>query len=167
MGIREKELERMIKYAEGLGIKVSFIPSSEDGTEAQWEMSGKEIKIFTKKNQTKLSIILSLLHELGHHLDFVYNKRRHTKKVWDAVHAENPTKSQRRIIYEDELGGAAYHEIIYNELNLKIPLWKVRVERDLSLEIYKREIENPDGVSNREAKNIEKKLIERYKNKEK
>lgn len=167
MGIREKELERMIKYAEGLGIKVSFMPQLEDGTEAQWEMSGKEIKVFTKEKQTKLSIILSLIHELGHHLDFVYNKRRHTKKVWDAVHAKSPTKKQRRIIYEDELGGAAYHEIIYNELNLKIPLWRVRVERDLTLELYKKQIDNPEGASNKEIRDIKRKLIERYKNKEK
>lgn len=160
----QKELNRTVKYAEGLGIKVRFLKDNPKiDCSAEWDLSGKEITVYYKDKETKTSLILSLVHELAHHLDFVYNNRRHNKSLIKALDADKPTRKQREIIYQDEVNGAAYQEIIYNELHLKLPKWKLLVERDWSLEVYKHKIDNPFGMPKLEKKELRKKLIAKYK----
>lgn len=164
MSYLKKELDRLIKFSEGLGVKVRFHKDKmNNDAGAEWDLSGKEIIIYYRDDESTTSLILKLVHELGHHLDYVNNKRRHTKQIEEAVSAENPTKTQRRILYKDERNAAKYHEFIYDTVGIKIPRWKIVVEREWSLEVYRQEIYNPEGPSKKEKRDIRKRLTEKYK----
>jgi hypothetical protein len=162
MGIRDEELKRIEKYAQGLGIKVTYKKQGPQDPEADWAVDGSEITVYLRNRQSKTHIILDLIHELGHHMYWVHNDRKIPIKLDTALSRENPTKKQRKAILEDEQNGALYHLLIYKELGLKIPEWKVIVERDIQLEIYKYYYRNGDFPTVKERKIMRKKLNEKY-----
>lgn len=137
MAIRDSELKRVKKYAQALGIKVTFKKQGALDPEADWTLDGTSITVYLRPNQTKTQIILDLIHELGHHQEWVYRGRKTPIRLDTALSRETPTKAQRKEIYEDEIKGAGYQLLIYKEIGLTIPKWKVEVERDLSLASYR------------------------------
>lgn len=138
MGVRDKEIKRLIKYAQGLNIKVSFRPRSAINRDAaEWTTDGKAIRIFKKKDSSKLHIILCLIHELGHALEFIHNENRViNRKLDEAVMAEEERKIFRRRIYEWEVKSAHWWISIYKEVDLKFPLHRLYREKDLDLWMY-------------------------------
>ena len=137
MSYISKELKRVEKYAQGLGIKVSYKKKGPTDPEADWSTDGTEITVYLRNRQSITQIILDLIHELGHHMEWIYNSRKIPSKLDKVLDKENHSKQERKIILEDEINGSKYHLSIYNELGLKIPKWKVILERDLSLLVYK------------------------------
>jgi len=146
MGIRDEEIKRIVKYSEGLGIKVRFLPFVKGCGGAEWDMITQEINIFQTKSQTKTETIINLLHELGHHLDWIYNNKVISDEVTKAftllnegniygVRTDIP-KKYRRIIYKEEKAGIEYMSIIHKELDLKLPLWKLKRRQALDLYDY-------------------------------
>ena len=137
----KKELDRTIKYAQGLGIKVHIKSRPRNHHLAEWVTDGSEITLFVGKSESYVSTTLNLIHELAHHMAFVYNKRKtcpYIEKVF--TKAEEPktlTKEERKVIWQVERQDSSWQEIIYNELNLRIPLYKLYLERDISNWSYK------------------------------
>lgn len=163
MGIREQELKRVEKYAQGLGIKVSYKKQGPEDPEADWSLDGTEITVYLRNRQSTTQIILDIIHELGHHQHWVYSNRTIPISLDKALLKDKPTKKDREAIYQDELNGAAYQLLIYKELGLKIPQWKVEVERDLSLEMYKTFYKNGNFPTVRQKNQKKKELILKYK----
>src|ERR1035437_5875220 len=74
MHLIQKELNRLVKYGEALGLKVGFTDGKKLDCEAYYlEPSSFEpgiIKIVRRPHTTLTYQIASLLHELGHHIDY-------------------------------------------------------------------------------------------------
>lgn len=139
----EKEFRRIKKYAEGLGIKVTLSNLTDDNAAAMWTTDGKEIVLFNYKKEGWLSLCLSFIHELAHHMAWVYSGRKTDLKTDQALYNESErkkdetiSKEDRKLIYESEKNDAQYQTVIWNELNLKIPKWRVELEKELDIWIY-------------------------------
>lgn len=167
-----RDLDRVIKYAEGLGIKVTFKPKTRKTPAAEWATDGSQITVYLYAQDTFTSIILMLIHELAHHMAFVYNNRSISQYIEEIfMKADQPgntlTKKQRKVIYDEEVKDSAYQEIIYKELNLKLPKYKLLAERDASNWVYKKWYMSGLFPASQESRNKKKDLLYYYKNKEK
>lgn len=148
MGIRDEELHRLKKYAEGLGVKVYFKKyiASEGHGLAEWDMVERAITIYEYPGVSKTKLILAFLHELGHHLDWIHNGKKElpgTERVFEKLAmglmtGKRPdlTKTDREIILREERAGIAYMDVIHKELDLKLALWKVKLMQTMDLFDY-------------------------------
>lgn len=135
---RDKEIKRLEQYCKGLGLKVSYKKKTRKDPEAEWVLDGSEIVIYLSSKLTKVQLILNIIHELGHHFDYVYNNRKIQHKVNYAWGKENNneemTENQRYVIYEDEYNASLFRAQIIHELNLKIS--KERLEFDIEMDLF-------------------------------
>jgi len=147
MGIRDEELKRLEKYAQGLGIKVYHKPHVKGCGGAEWDMDDQSIVLYHNNKMSKTKLIIYFIHELGHHLDWVYNNRKDSKAAIKAFEflgeghmygdRSDIPKKYRKVILDEEKAGGEYHETIYKELNIKIPLWKIKMEQHLDMYEYR------------------------------
>jgi len=136
--IRDLELNRLIKYAQGMGISVNFKPyvkGSKD--EALWTIDGTKIEIFVKATTTKLDKILSLIHEIAHHKTFVNNGRKIDPAVEEALDAEDDKKKFRKALYEDETEATKYWEEIYRDTNCQFDKNKLYMQKEFDIWTYR------------------------------
>lgn len=168
MGVRDEELRRLEKYAEGLGVKVyyrPYIPFSLDA--ALWSIDGTQIVIFVTVDQSKTALILSLIHEIGHHLSFVYKNKMIPKKLDMALDRESnqlvPTKEQRKALLDWELLGMEYHLNVYKECDVKIPEYKLHVENEVQKYIYTYYYKHGKVPTHKMREDFHKKTVEKYK----
>lgn len=168
MGVRDEELRRLEKYAEGLGVKVyyrPYIPFSLDA--AAWSYDGSAIVLYVTTNQTKSALILNLIHELGHHLSYIYNNKKLPKTLDMAMDRELnqkiPTKEQRKALLDFELLGMTYHLNVYKECDIKLPEYKLHLENDYQKWIYTYYYKHGKSPTRRISKEYYKKLIKKYK----
>jgi hypothetical protein len=179
MGIRDDEINRIKKYAQGLGVIIKFVPYFKGAGAADWSWQDKTINIYMHSGVTKISIILSLLHEIGHHLDWIYKNKQTANKVETAytdlvqgmMHGQRTDLNQetRNIILKEELDAIHYMSIIYKELDLKFPYWRLKVAQAMDAFDYKmlaKQGRFSTGSEYRDYKNKMKKYYKnRYKNK--
>lgn len=147
MGIRDEEILRIKKYAEGLGIKVFMKPYKPGYGDGEWDCIDQSITIYTNPKQSKSDTILALLHELGHHLDWIYKNKEIPKEVIDVYAKLNTgavsgdrvdlTKKERKVILDEEISGIKYMDVIHKELNLTFPLWKVKICQEMDIFAYR------------------------------
>jgi|WetSurMetagenome_2_1015567.scaffolds.fasta_scaffold295017_1 hypothetical protein len=171
--IRDDEISRLIKYAEGLGLKVVFSYANEKHASAEWTLDGSEITIFKKNNWSKTETILSLIHELGHHLWFIHSKDRNPDlKFEEAIDKQNLTeelinkktpKKLRKKILDVEIAGSDYWEIVVKDVNIKLPMWKIKVAKIFDIWQYEYFYENGTFPKYTVKKNKYKELIAQYK----
>jgi hypothetical protein len=145
MGIRQRELDRLIKYAQGLDLKVSFISKNVEHA-ADWVIDGSEIRIYTRKNKSVTETILSLIHELGHHLWFIHKKERQPDlKFEEAIDRENfsiehsnkeTPKHLRKKIYSVEKESLQYWDVIVKDTNIKIAKWRIDLQAEFDIWQY-------------------------------
>lgn len=169
------DLERLKKYAQSLGIKVYFKPYVRGCGGADWSMEDQSITIYTHGKYSITDYILLMLHELGHHLDWIYNNKKQSKKELIAqeklcagkMYGKRPdlSKSIRRTILNSELAGISYMEIIHKELNLHIPLWKVKMQQELDAFDYKMLYNKGRFSTGKEFKEYRKSIKDFYKEK--
>ncbi len=146
--IRDEEISRLIKYAEGLGVKVKFLKASRNCDEdAGWVIDGSEIVLYTNNRTSKIDIILSLIHELGHHTWFIHEKNRKPDlKFEEAIDRINladrdlsktpaPKKFRKKIL-DVEIAGTSWWENIYKETNMKFAKWKLDVAMQYDIWVY-------------------------------
>jgi hypothetical protein len=144
MGIRDEEISRLVKYAEGLGLKVTFKRHKRGDPGATWITDGSEIEVFTWPQQSKTEIILNLIHELAHHTAWVYAMREKDEKTDSALRADdestrdNPApRDQRRLVYLAEKKDARYRSKIIHEVGIRLPKFKISADKALDIWIYK------------------------------
>lgn len=151
MNVRDKELYRLIKYAQGLGVKVTLKvipPNSNNHDAATWSTDGSEIEVFYSEQTSKTIIILNLVHELGHHLWFIYKKKRTPDLKFDeAIEISNretqaPKKIRKKIL-QVEREGIKYWDTIVIDTDIKIPRWKI--EKTKEFDIWQYELYHETG----------------------
>lgn len=133
--IRDEEFKRLTKYAEGMGLKVKIQTKGRASSAAEWTLDGTEITVYrTDKSISKIDMVLSMIHEIGHHLWFIHQKERLPDLKFDqAIEIENlvqdrvrkvpAPKKLRKKILSVEIAGTRYWEVIYKETNCKFPIW--------------------------------------------
>lgn len=149
---RDLEIQRLTHYAKGMGVKVIIYNKSKSGAESEWTLDGSLIQVYADKDKSKTSIILDLIHELGHHVWFVHEKnRKPDMKFYEAITRENlfeyesanPTpKHLRKKIWDVEVAGTAYWDIIVKDTNIKIPKWKIEAAKEFDMWMYEMYYEN-------------------------
>jgi hypothetical protein len=145
MGIRDKEITRIENYARGLGTKIEWKRYISGGTDAEWFADGEKIAIYQWPRKSKTMTILTLVHELAHHLAWVNAGRKEDPKVTEALEADaNHVKGQppiakeyRKIIYELERDDAMLRDKIFTDLNLKVPLYKFKADKKVDVWYYR------------------------------
>ena len=150
MGIRDEELRRLEKYAEGLGAKIKYrTHKGGHNAGAEWVLSEDgttEIFVYTWPGQSKTTLILNICHELAHHMAWVYRNRTEDTRTFEAFYKEDLRKKwtdpklpkeERRLIYLGEKKDAEYRHNIWHEVNIKIPKWKLIVDIKLDNFVYR------------------------------
>jgi hypothetical protein len=142
--IRDEEIQRLINYIKGLGLKVTFSSKKSDSS-ALWYLDCSEIVVCKGNNKGKIDTVLSLVHELGHALHNIHEKNREVDEdLEDALdHVDeaeelgmDPKKRQRKIILNNEINGTKYWDAIYREVNLKFPPWRLEVAKEFDVYQY-------------------------------
>lgn len=135
-----KEFNRLVKYAEGLGIKVIYSKKKSNAS-AEWATDGSEITIYDKDKKSPMMLVVDLLHELAHHKAWLASGRKEdlkTDKILDKEAAGlELTELQRKHIYDMECADSKFQAVIHHEVGSKLPLWRLETEIELDLWIYK------------------------------
>lgn len=152
MAARDEEIQRLIHYGKALGVKVIIYNKSKNGAEAEWTLDGSLIQVYASAKKSKTSIILDLIHELGHHVWFIHEKNRQQDLKFDkAITRENlfqeetdiPTpKHLRKKIWDVEVAGTQWWDVIYKDTNIKIPKWKLDASKEFDMWMYEMYYEN-------------------------
>lgn len=135
-----KDLKKLRAYARSLGIKVTvkrWKPSLKVDWGAEWILDPppQQIILYPRSYTTTTTLVLNLLHELGHHLDFVHRNKVVSDLEGQAIYNEGIkgrvlTQKERHFVRQSEYLGTGYMEPIWTELGLSVPLWKVRGDVD-------------------------------------
>lgn len=171
MSYKTDDLARLTKYAQGLGLTVTVKLYKGGGTGAEWTTDGQEIVLYKWAGQSRTRMVLNLLHELGHHLAFVHDGRKVSKKLEDALYAEAArkpgsrpiSKDKRKLIYNAEAKDAGFRHLIAKEVNLKLPMHKLNADIEIDMWDYARYYETGEHASAREIREMQKQLRAKYK----
>lgn len=138
MGIRDQELGRLISYARGHNITVTFksyIPYSLDSGYAAIDSS--EIIIMVGKDDSKLETIMTLIHEIAHCLYVIQNNERAPDPALEeALDSEDEKKQHRKVIFKFERSSAKLWEDIYRNADLKFPINKLLAQKEYDVWQY-------------------------------
>ncbi|MCX9024594.1 MAG: hypothetical protein OIN85_00695 [Candidatus Methanoperedens sp.] len=134
--IRDDEFARLVKYAEGMGLKVRFkpyVPYSR--VMADWTTDGTELTVYVTCRESKLDLVLSLIHEIGHHRGFIENGRKPDTKI-EAAMDDEEKKKNRKIIYENEVHDTKYWEQIYHDTDCRFGLDLLNKQKEFDTWVY-------------------------------
>lgn len=139
MGIRDDEIKRLINYAKGLNVDVKFmdyVPYSLDAGFAT--IDGSEITVAVSKRDSKLDIVLTLIHEIGHALEVIHSHQRRPDVELDtAIGDDEESKRSRRVIYDFEKASTKWWDIIYKETDMKFPITRLLIAKEYDLWQYR------------------------------
>jgi hypothetical protein len=171
--IRDDEMQRLVNYAKGLGLKVTFT-DKDKGVSALWTLDNTEITICKKANKTKIETILSLIHEIAHAKHNLWEKdRKIDVKFENALdhidnaekHNSDPKKDQRKIVLDNEIAGTKYWHEIYKETNMKFPIWRLEVAMEYDIWQYEVFYKTGHDASFKERKKKLKEISRKYRSK--
>lgn len=161
MGQRDIEISRIRKYCEAIGVKLVMRNKPNKNAAAEWHLDGTQITVFLAQPENKLNTVLSLIHEIGHHLWHVYqNNREEDLKITEAYSRitlsrkkTHSTEADRRIVLNVERAGITYWDVIVRDLDIKIPTWRIEYQKAVDIWHYEYYYENgcfPNRVVSRE-----------------
>ncbi len=172
--IRDLEIARLTKYAEGLGVKVKFLKKVRGSDAAAWVTDGSEIIIYTNSRTSKIDIVLSLIHEISHHVWFIHEKNRQPdlkfeealdrQNLYECDISETPApKKHRKKILDTEIAGTQWWGVVYKDTGCKFPLW--RLEANKVFDIYVYEVYYLTGYfpSKKQGREKYKEILRKYK----
>jgi hypothetical protein len=172
--IREEELKRLIKYVEGMGIKVKMLSSNDERNSASWSLDGTLIEVHNSKSKAKIDLVLDMIHEISHHLWFIHQKERQLDlKFEEAIERQDlyeengvstpAPKKLRKKILSVEIAGTAYWETVYKETNMKFPIWKLHAQKEFDVWMYEMYYEVGRFPSSRDRKQKMKEINLKYR----
>lgn len=171
--IRDEEIQRLINYIKGLGLKITFSSKKSDCS-AAWYIDNSGIVIYKSNNVTKIETILSLIHELGHTKHNVHEQNREVDSIYEkaldhvveANFQETDTKKkQRKIILDSEIAGTKYWHDIYKETNMKFPIWRLEAAMERDIWMYQVFYETGEYPMGKESKKKNRELNAKHKKK--
>ena len=168
--IRDREIFRLEKYAQGLGIKIIYKTYKQGDPGATMTTDGKVLTMYLWSGISKKRIILNLLHEIGHCKSFIHNNRKTKAKDDAALYAEacrkpgDPPlpKRLRKLIYECEKFDATYRTQIWHEVGIKMDETVLKIDIELDNWIYLVYYETGTTPTMKAIKLKEQELKEKY-----
>lgn len=143
MNSRDRDLLKLKKHIKSLGLKLYYRKYTKNTGSAEY-LSGEFITLFKKKT-TKKDIIMCLLHELGHHYDWLTNPVMDPLTTAALFYLSNGPmqgkrqdipKKYRKAIYKTECNGVRHMTAIHKELQLEIPYNLVVLQQSYDLYDY-------------------------------
>ena len=171
--IRDQEIQRLISYAKGLGLEVSFSSKKSDCS-AFWYLDNTGIVIFKKNNQSKIDTVLSLIHEIAHAKHNLWEKNRKIdpkfEKALDHLdeaeeRGTDSKKRHRKTILDNEIAGTRYWDEIYHETNMQFPIWRLELAKEYDIWQYEYFYEYGRYPKKRERKKKYKEIVAKHKGK--
>lgn len=164
MHIARKELERLIKYSQGLGIQVSMITSKHETDAACLIYDEPPRIIIYNKGKSITNTIVCLLHELGHAQDWLDRGKPQISKVFTKELDESYNKAERETVKNSEYKAAYYMPVIAKKLDLKFPqMYKIKAEAAYDRWTAKYFYDNGDFPRGKICDEKKKMLLEFYK----
>lgn len=164
MHIAEREFNRLISYAEGLGINVVWRQPGELDVPAQLLFTDPptmELTVYKKINYTDR--ILDILHELGHYHDWLNNGKREPGKVFSKEHNEL-NRSEREVVYNDEKKATFLSIVIAKQLEIKYPKFnRIRAAAAYDRWYYRKFLTTGKPPTKKERKPKYKQIQAKYK----
>ena len=164
---RDLEIERLVKYAQALGVKVLLSKAKNDEDSAEWALDGKQITIYTKNQDSKTETILTLVHEIAHSLDNIHRHNRELDVEFDKALEPNEDgeigKRKRKVILNSEIAATEYWHTIYKETNLQIPLWKLYAQMEMDIWQYEVYYETGSYPNRSQRKKKHKEIFAKHK----
>lgn len=168
--VRDDELVRLERYAQGLGIRVMYKTYKRGDPGATMTTDGTELTLYIWPRMSKRKIILNFIHELGHAMAFIYNNRKSKAKEDAALHAEasrkpgDPVipKRLRKLIYEGEKSDSGYRAQIWHEVGIKMKESILKMDIELDNWVYLVYYETGEMPTARAIKSKELELKEKY-----
>jgi hypothetical protein len=137
--IRDEEIKRLVAYANGMGIKVNLSSSINNNCAAEWVMDGSEITVYLNRHRSKIQIVMSLIHELGHHISFIHDENKivneRVGKLYQKLDADLTKKERLEILKHEEMGIRWWNTIV-KEVNIRIPRAKLEAQKRYDLWQY-------------------------------
>lgn len=162
--VRDEELNRLIRYAQGMGLSVRFKPYVKGSrTAAEWATDGTEIVIYVTSGESKLDKILSLIHELGHHKGWVNNNRQTDPKVDAALEDEENKKMHRKRILKYETEDTQYWDEIYRDTNCTFGENKLNRQKEFDIWCYEVYCERGKLPNKKEKQDKRNELTRKWK----
>jgi hypothetical protein len=168
VSLQKTEFKRVVKFAESLGLKVHFIDAQKRDYHGCYVHPEKFepglIEVCRTKRTTITFQIAILLHEIGHHLDFI--KTEKLPDSYNLIDSEDCPDWARVSIFNAERRACKNAEKLFWTLRLRIPFWKIKME--LSVDIFLYGVFKRTGDYPREKeiesfrKNWKRKFKERY-----
>lgn len=178
MHIRDEEIKRLENYAKGLGTKVTYKPYTKSegaGAGAQWvlyEDDTTELVLYTWPSQSKTLLILNFVHELAHHLSYIYKNRKDDTSTLQALFTEDERKKradpilpkvERKLIYQMEKEDAKYRYNVWQEVDIKIPRWMLDCDVALDIWFYKQYYLNGNHPTKKQLDKKQNQLRKKFK----
>lgn len=169
--IRDQEIDRLVNYIKGLGLKVVFSSKKTDYS-AIWYLDNSQITICKSENVSKLETVLSLIHETGHAIHNIHEKNRQVdpKFVEALDHIDeaeelglDTKKKHRRNLLNNEIAGTKYWHSIYRETNMKFPIWKLDAAMEFDIWMYQVFFETGEYPKTKEKAQKNKEILRKYR----
>lgn len=165
MSFQKTELKRLVKFAESLGVKVLFVEYSNrdyHGCYIHPEKFEPGIIEVCKSPRTSYTFQIStLLHEIGHHLDFIESGR--IPDSYNLIDSENCPEWARRAIFNAEHRAVKHAEKLYWTMRLRVPFWKVKMELSADIYLYRTFRATGNYPKEKELREFRRKWKKRYK----
>lgn len=174
MSRRDEEIKRLINYAKGHGLRVTMSTRTPDPAtgDAYWTLDGTQMVVNTHKRQSKINIVLSLVHELGHHLWFIHEKNRQPDLKFENAIARTdkgyetgrpPGKRYRKKILNVEIAGTLWWDTICKDTDIRIPKWRLDLQKEFDIWQYQVWYETGKDATRSERINKFKELKSKWK----
>lgn len=162
MAWQDEDIKKLKHYAKAHGLKVSIRRKKTKDFSAEY-VSNESITVYTTKRTSKKDIILTLLHELGHHLDSIIGKpdSKETIEALNKAHNEgikNVPREQRRLIYRSEKSGIELMPYFVSYLKLRIDRRAVEIQKRIDIFAYKFYMDNGRFPTQKENRRYIRKL---------
>lgn len=157
--IRDTEIKRLILYAKAMGHRVIIRGMKDIEDFGEYCENDKLITINKNAHKNKTELILTLIHEMSH----LKYKQLNNVTLTEAFTVDNPNKKQRQEIRDFEVNSLQLFTNIVQELEIKVPMYKILRARDMDIFRYEYYASNSDFPAPEIEKTKWNELKERYK----
>lgn len=164
--IRDTELKRLESYANSLGVRVFYRKLKKQYTNAaEFYSDGSGIIVYTWPMLSKTNIVLNLLHEVAHAVQWVHLNKTINKDLQISLlkDPKDLSKEERKLIYEDEHHATYYWDQIVKLVDIKIKPDIITVRKKLDIFAYRFFYETGDFPSEAEMKQKKKEYKDELK----
>lgn len=167
---RDEELKRLINYAKAMGCTVEkkYVNShKERNCYAECTPDLNLITLYILKTDTKMDLVLHLIHELAHYKSYINTNRTMGKPLEHALIASalgyNKNQNDRKLIFNGEFNDLKYWNEIVKDCGIEIRASRIEMQKELDILWYELYYLIGDNVKAKVYDELAKIIKEKYK----